>query len=473
MAESAVRRDNAAKARRLRRKHPQFTYEGFVLERLPDALKVRFCYAMAPDLVFAPETVVEGIRDADIDGIGGAALENLIFHIGLIESLSYWKAACSPLIVIRAGILDESQISWFRELLFSGMGEYFYVNGIDFRQSDFVDIAVEGSRAHERSFLDVAPLRRERSLLLLSGGKDSSLAAEILKEAGDDYRCLLLNPTEAAWAVGRAAGCLSPVIIRRTIDRKLLDLNAAGYLNGHTPFSALLAFWGWACAVLFRCRNVIVANERSAEEGNVEFLGRMINHQYSKSFAFEAAFQRYAAHYLSTGISYFSLLRPLYDLQISRIFARYPQYFPVFRSCNRNQADNSWCGKCAKCISTFIGLFPFLDTADMAGIFGRNLYNDPAIMPVVRDLAGMGDHKPFECVGTADETAAGLYLAALKLEEAHQPLPTVLRRVSAEILPFFADLPALAARLLSAWSGDHQLPPRYVALLKERLGLPS
>ena len=43
------------------------------------------------------------------------------------------------------------------------------------------------------------------------------------------------------------------------------------------------------------------------------FLGAEINHQYSKTFAFETAMREYARTYLAPDISFFSILRPLFD----------------------------------------------------------------------------------------------------------------------------------------------------------------
>src|SRR5262249_6836243 len=158
-----------------------------------------------------------------------------------------------------------------------------------------------------------------------------------LSKAGENFDCLLLNPLPSAFNVAATAGCAPPLVVRRTLDPLLLELNRQGYLNGHTPFSALLAMVGLSCAELFDYDQVIVSNERSADEGNVSFLGAEINHQYSKTFAFETAIRRYAGAYLAPGISYFSILRPLFEIQVCRLFAGCPEYFRAFRSCNRDQ----------------------------------------------------------------------------------------------------------------------------------------
>ncbi|MEI7562383.1 MAG: hypothetical protein WCJ39_01290 [bacterium] len=79
-----------------------------------------------------------------------------------------------------------------------------------------------------------------------------------------------------------------------------------------------------------------MSNEKSANEGNTVVDGIEINHQWSKSFAFEEAFSQYLHNYISADLEYFSLLRSMYEIKIAEIFSHYPQYFDVFSSCNTN-----------------------------------------------------------------------------------------------------------------------------------------
>ena len=415
-----------------------------------------------------------------VESLPQAALGNLAFHLGLIEMFSYWKAACSPEIVVRAGALDSEQIAWWMDLLRHGMGEFFCVNQIDFRQPDFVKIACVGGIGplgflgsigrQEKQIAHDARDDRTRDLVLTSGGKDSVVALEVLRAAlsatlsatGRRFDCLMVNPTEAALAVSRQAGCTEPIIVRRRIDPRLLELNAAGYLNGHTPFSALLAFLGVTVAALGGYPRVIVSNERSAEEATAEYLGSPINHQYSKTLRFERAFRQYSQKYLAPGVEYFSLLRPLYELQIARLFADSPAYFPLFRSCNRGMKDNTWCGRCPKCLFVYAALYPFLEREQMLGIFGADLFAGEGAEPILEALLGLDADKPFECVGTKEETLAALYLCAEKYREQRIELPPALRAIEGTV-------PQLAQRVLTAWTDQHYLPANLADLLRQRI----
>jgi UDP-N-acetyl-alpha-D-muramoyl-L-alanyl-L-glutamate epimerase len=253
------------------------------------------------------------------------------------------------------------------------------------------------------------------------------------------------------------------------LDPRLLDLNRAGYLNGHTPFSALLAMLGISCAILFDYDRVAVSNERSSDEGNVEFLGAEVNHQYSKTFAFETAIREYARRYLAPGVNYFSILRPLFEIQVCRLFAQCREYFSAFKSCNRGQKDGSWCGQCPKCMSVFIALSPFLSSDEIRGIFDRDLFMHPGASALIRALLGMEGPKPFECVGTRQETLVGLFLSIKRRKAEGMALPMALAQAEREILASQKDLSALSESILSAWSDRHYLPAEYVALLKPQV----
>jgi hypothetical protein len=455
-------------AEQLRRKHPRFIYQAYALERTANVLRIRFHFTLEPDIVFTPAIAIESIERSRVDDLDPALVERFAFHLGLIEMLSYWKAACPREVAIEAGALDESQIGWWRDLWLRGMGEFFYVNRIDFRSPDFLRISARAPSRHAPATGNTVRHAR-RSLVMVSGGKDSALALHELRAAGEQFDCLLLNPLPPAIEVAALGGCSRPLIVRRTLDPLLLELNRQGYLNGHTPFSALLAMLGITCAALFDYDRVVVSNERSADEGNVNFLGAEINHQYSKTFAFETAMRQYARTHLAPAIEYFSLLRPLFEIQVCRLFARCGEYFNAFRSCNRAQQEGAWCGHCPKCLSVFISLSPFLPLDTMRSIFGRDLFEHDDLMPPVRALLGMEEAKPFECVGTRQETLAGLYLSIAGRKRRHEPVPSMLARVEGELLAPQEGLAAISDSVLTAWSDNHYLPADLAARLKAQI----
>ena len=240
----------------------------------------------------------------------------------------------------------------------------------------------------------------------MGGGKDSVVTLELLRRAGKTIRPLIMNPRGATIECARVAGFPMDevLVIRRSIDPTLLDLNAKGYLNGHTPFSAMLAFYTRLASKLSGIPNVALSNESSANESTV--LGTSVNHQYSKSLEFEDDFRAYCP-----GFNYFSFLRPLSELQIAMLFSRFTAYHDVFRSCNVGSKQDIWCGHCAKCLFAYIILSPFIEPARLNRIFGKSMLDDTSLELEFRQLIGEAETKPFECVGTVSEVRQALSMA--------------------------------------------------------------
>ena len=121
------------KFKSLRKKYPKFIYNSYSYEVRESNLNISFDFSIEPDIKFKPELVVKNINKREVNNIREEVLDNLVFHLGLIESLSYWKATCSPIIEIRAGELNKDQIKWWKDLIIKGMGQFFYENKIDWR----------------------------------------------------------------------------------------------------------------------------------------------------------------------------------------------------------------------------------------------------------------------------------------------------------------------------------------------------
>jgi len=448
-----------ARSEELRHKYPSFRYERFEIETTASRVSARFHFFIPPDIKFLPEVHFEAV-DGGWNSVPEPLLKNVVFHLGLIEAFSYWKATASPTIEVLPGAMSPEQVRWWEDLLIHGMGEFFYNNDIDFCGRDFVKIK-PASDAFPGAYPEALP---ERHLLTIGGGRDSALAAAILRDSGLPFTCLMLNPSSAARKIAALATTAQPVIIRRSICPELLDLNRRGFLNGHTPFSAYLAFLGAVCLLLFGYSGVIVSNERSSDEGNVNYRGREINHQYSKSLRFEQLFDDYLRTYLVGSGRYFSYVRPLYELQIGKAFAHFPELFESFKSCNRNRSD-SWCGQCPKCLSVFLTLYPFVSRSDLMKIFGQDLLHREGNVAILRQLAGF-ETKPFECVATSAEIVAALALAMEKAKTNSESLPPLLEWASQNVAGIGNTSEARA--ILSAY-GPHRIPQEFENFLTKAL----
>ena len=125
-----------------------------------------------------------------------------------------------------------------------------------------------------------------------------------------------------------------------------------------------------------------------------------INHQYSKTIEFENDFRNYAKKYLRTEIEYFSMLRPINELQIAMLFSKIEKFHKIFKSCNVGSKENvwKWCNNCPKCLFVYIILSPFLYKEKLINIFGEDLFKNEGLLKTFIELCGYGETKPFECV---------------------------------------------------------------------------
>ncbi len=410
--------NNTDKYHALREQYPVFEYVAYHWKEEAEGLRLWFDFRMG-DVEFHPTALVERRPFLDFN-VPHSAINSIVFDIGMVELVSYWKCACPPTVRVLCGSLTEEQVAFWRKLYWNGLGEFYYINSLTPDPSPkgegsdvFMTIQCEG-----QSFV-TAPLSARRGvggeayLVPIGGGKDSVVTLELLRRAGKKIRPLIMNPRGATVECARVAGF--PVdevlVIRRTIDPTLLDLNAKGYLNGHTPFSAMLAFYTRLAALLSGIPNVALSNESSANESTV--LGTDVNHQYSKSLEFEDDFREYVDEELrmkneESSFNYFSFLRPLSELQIAMLFSRFTQYHDVFRSCNVGSKQDIWCGHCAKCLFAYIILSPFIEPARLNQIFGKSMLDDLTLQHEFRQLLGEAETKPFECVGTVSEVRQAL-----------------------------------------------------------------
>lgn len=424
----------------LRKKYPKFIYNDYSYEIIGKDLNISFDFSIEPGIKFNPKLIIKNIDKKKVNSIDEKILDNLVFHLGLIESLSYWKTTCSPVIEIKAGSLNKEQIKWWKDLIVKGLGQFFYENKIDWRKTDFLEIKTKKGR-FDKEGIYLKKLKN-RFLVPVGGGKDSVVTIEALKNIKRNINCFSLNPSTAASQIIKIAGCNNPVIIEREIDKELLRLNKKGFLNGHTPFSAYLAFLSVLSAVIFDYTYIALSNEMSANEGNLKYLGETINHQYSKSFRFEKRFKEYSKEYLAEKVEYFSFLRPLNEIQIAKFFSRCPKYFSAFLSCNEALKTNSgdkkstgeWCNECAKCLFVYSSLYPFLNKQQLDKIFGEDLFTKKKLIPLMQELIGEKKFKPFECVGTHKESLIVLYLG-LEKAKMENDIPVLLKYFEKEILP--------------------------------------
>lgn len=127
------------------------------------------------------------------------------------------------------------------------------------------------------------------------------------------------------------------LFVARHLDPLLFDLNdTPGYRNGHVPITGIISFVSLLVSYLYDYDEVVMSNERSADYGNLIRHGHTINHQYSKSQAYETAFGQYVRETLTSDRHYHSELGDIMDADVAREMTAHRHYFGHFSSCNRN-----------------------------------------------------------------------------------------------------------------------------------------
>lgn len=349
----------------------------------------------------------------------------LLFNLHLALGISYWKMHCYPVIEIKSGQLTQEQARFWELIYTKGLGEFYYKNNIDFRtlvSFPFVERAI--TQPKEISL-------QKRQLVGIGGGKDSVVTWERLKKDAIPAMGFVLETQKKYTMVNDllSVGSIPVIRLRREMDSKLVELrNDKTFYNGHIPISMIYAWLGLLSCVLYDYSAFVVSNEKSADEGNTEHFGMKVNHQWSKSEEFEVALSYYINSYISPSISYYSPLRQLSELEIVKEFVSYPHYIPVVSSCNRNFSVTNpllkkrWCGECPKCAFAFLLFAAYLPKQEVVRMFGKNLLEDMTLLNTFKDLMGLGGLKPFECVGTFEESRDAVSMIIKKGEFKGSPI---------------------------------------------------
>lgn len=397
-------------------KYDKIIYDHFKIQDLSKKLKITYYFEIPNLEKFEPTLEIPKLEEKEITPF----IEELVFHIGLVELISYWKCCCPKKLEIRCGYLNEEQKAWFQKLYFYGLEEFFYTNHLNPDPKKFIDIITSGEKRNlSREYKGVG------CMIAVGGGKDSCVSLELLKKE-ENCSAFIINPKPVMLKCVKTSGIKEENImkINRTISPKIIELNNKGFLNGHTPFSAMVAFVSYLTAYLNNKKYIILSNESSANESNIK--DTKINHQYSKSFEFESDFIFYTNKYFGIDIHYFSLLRPLSEFQIGMLFSKMPQYHQIFKSCNpgSKKEEWQWCGTCPKCLFVFSLLSPFLYREKLIEIFGSDLFEKKELLPIFKELLGFSTNKPFDCVGTYEEINYAIHKT---IDNQNQLLPYLLQ----------------------------------------------
>jgi len=438
-----------------------FCFGGFTLSAEAGTLDLHYAFEGGPEFT---ERLDFHTGFAELPPETLAAIERAATLLSAVAGVSYYKLFATKRLDFGELALSEQARRFVADTYRWGMAEYAHRNELTL--GDRLNFSGGKEPAAPPS---PAPIASDKSLVLIGGGKDSLVSLAAMQAAGEDFALFAVNPRGPMTGAADVAG-KQLIKVTRSLDPLLFEWNEKpGTYNGHVPITAIVSLIAVIAALAHGYGNVILSNERSADEPTLIGQEGEVNHQFSKSTAFEEDFARLITNEVHPNLAYFSLLRPLSEPHIARSFAKRDDFDAVFTSCNRafalrNRPDTLWCGDCAKCRFTFLLLAPAMSPDRLLGIFPANLLDDPAQEAGYRDLMGIGLHKPWDCVGEERESALTLALLARdpvwrdtaivrKLADELQVSDDELERGMAEILsPEPAPLPARFRDLIHAYA---------------------
>ena len=433
-----------------------FTYTSYAFDPASGRIELRYNLD-GTDLLEVITIPMDGV---DPSTLPSEDLDRALFALHLMVGIGYWKTTCPKNLVIESGTLTRTQAHFWNMIYTKGLGEFYYKNDIDFRDQ----VHFPYSKELEEFEVSGPSTQSERVLIPFGGGKDSVVTAELVRKAGIPVTLFSIqaaSPIRDTVAVFDAPH----VVVERALDPALLDPVSElrrNSFNGHVPISAIWSLMTVVTALIHGASDITFSWERSASEGNLEYLGMEVNHQWSKSIEFERSLQAYLETFVTKRTRVFSLVRPLSEFHLVKLFTGYPQYFSAFSSCNRNftqaaikdQTPTFWCQQCPKCAYLFNQLDAFLPHDEVVKMIGADMYENEALLELYRELLGIAGNKPFECVGEAKEVAAGFELTYRRGDANHT---AALQLYVNEARASITDHDAVIEELLTP-AADHAIP---------------
>ena len=335
-------------------------------------------------------------------------------HLAL--GVSYYKIFTPPTIG-HPYKMNASEAAFWNDIWHNGLGEFLYVNKLSpdvlakFYEQDgqSYDGDSEGITTHEYALLGIG------------GGKDSIVAGETFKKLRIQTEGFVMATGEQLGQAKAVAETMDVTlnVVERQLDKRLLEVQELpGAHKGHVPISLIFGLVGTALAIAKNAAYVVVANEASASIPRITWEHGAVNHQWSKSFAFEEQLQQFVHRYIASEVTYFSAVRQLTSVGVAKLFARYPQYLEVFTSDNSVfridpalRPNARWSLESPKSLSSFILLAPWLSESALHRAFGKNFLDEASLAQLFLESTGQEGEPPLDCVGTPEELVVSLNVA--------------------------------------------------------------
>ena len=131
--------DNNGKYIELRSRYLRFVYKAYHWSVEDAGLRVWFDFEMG-DVEFHPTALVERKCLDALEQANTQTINDIVFNIGMVELVSYWKCACPPEVEVQCGTLTDEQRDFWLKLYWNGLGEFYYTNGINESREEFMRV---------------------------------------------------------------------------------------------------------------------------------------------------------------------------------------------------------------------------------------------------------------------------------------------------------------------------------------------
>lgn len=379
-----------------------------------DGKELQFHYSFDQSLHFTEKIVLpegqyvdEGLRETDY-------FKRMLELYHLVAGTSYYKLYPTKQIEAENVRFTPALSDLLNKIYCEGLGEFMYVNQL--KPEHLVRFSPDTTELNTVTELELS----SKPIVMIGGGKDSLVSLAALRKGQREFTAFRVNGHTLVDTQLDALQVEDRCTVKRIIDSKLLDAkNLTGALNGHVPVTAILSILALIMALIRGQSTVITSNESSADIPNLEYEGVKINHQFSKSLQMERSLREYVQSEISPSLAYFSMLRPLSELMIAKLFV--DNIFHAVRgkwsSSNHNfqlrgedQSPNWDADYSEKTLATYALLAPFLKRGEMAAEFGIDNPFQEKYKETWLRLGGQKEYKPFECVADINEVRHALWL---------------------------------------------------------------
>ncbi len=385
--------------------------------------EVEFKYGLKK--TFTDKLLFPDVPEASWAQVPQAVLEPTLQALLLMLGINYWCAFPTKNIQISGFNLTRDQAQFWDSIYLNGLGEFFYDMKMDFHNLIVFPF--------KENLVVSAPARFERparALLLNGAGKDSILSAEILKGSGTPFDFFAFAPTPAHKKIANLVGAKTIRVMRHR-DPWLSQITAFFGVSNAYPSVSTFTFIATLLAEVLGYNSIVFSNEKSADFGNLTYLGLEVNHQWCKSSVAEKMINDYIREYITPDITTISLLRKYSELEIVQKFVQYPKYLHQVTSCNNYfwlsrpeqylMGQAYWCKRCPKCVFLFACFSAYLPKKEVVSIFGADLYTKKYLLSFHKRILGLEGFKPLDCVGEPEEMILAMHYASIRNEYAGEP----------------------------------------------------